>query len=69
MKKINFANLRPAPSELLEEKRNRRFFSPYPSKAVSGSNPSSSLELLHQRLKVHVIPAFDDLVAFDNGKG
>jgi hypothetical protein len=38
-------------------------------KSVSGSKPSSGLELLHQRLKVHIIPAFDDLVALDNGEG
>ena len=35
----------------------------------SKSRSSSSLELLHQRLKVHVVPAFSDLVAFDNGEG
>src|ERR1700683_929251 len=31
--------------------------------------PLSSLKLLHQRLQVHVVPAFGDLAAFDGHEG
>jgi hypothetical protein len=47
---------------------NRRALTFKPS-MPNGYVRSSGLELLHQGLNVHVVPAFDDLAAFDDGEG